>query len=245
MAELPFMPIKIPDLLSDVGDLPNALFGAYVRLLFKWWVDGALPEKNEKRLARWAGLSSADFDDLKEFLVHTESGWIQKRLMRTYAEQMTKSIKASNSANARHGKADAQDKVNERIAKAYADRLLRMKDEPIVEANASTQKKKIKNKKEKQPASDVSRGTIEPVLPSEPEAQEAAQRIIQALGGSKYVSWFVEGGESIISVAGGMVFIRTNSHAKPSMIDNRFGARLDDVFGKGGWKTELIQTKAA
>ena len=98
MADLPTMPLYTDALLSDAGDLPNQLFGAYVRLLCRWWREGALPEPNEKRLARWAGLTSAEFDDLKEFLTETDRGWAQRKLFETFARQLEKSIKAKNAA---------------------------------------------------------------------------------------------------------------------------------------------------
>lgn len=131
MADLPTMPLYTDALLSDAGDLPNALFGAYVRLLCRWWREGALPEPNEKRLARWSGLTSAEFDDLKEFLTETHAGWTQKKLFETFARQLEKSIKAKNAAKAKHGSADAGDIMSERIAAAYAARMPSMNHEPF------------------------------------------------------------------------------------------------------------------
>ena len=124
MADLPTMPLYTDALLSDAGDLPNQLFGAYVRLLCRWWREGALPEPNEKRLARWAGLTSTEFDDLKEFLTRTERGWAQKKLFETFARQLEKSIRARNAANVKHGSADGREAMNARIADAYAARQL-------------------------------------------------------------------------------------------------------------------------
>lgn len=124
MADLPTMPLYTDALLSDAGDLPNQLFGAYVRLLCRWWREGALPEANEKRLARWAGLTSGEFDDLKEFLIETDVGWTQKKLFETFARQLEKSIKAKNAANMKHGRADAGDNMSARIAAAYAARQI-------------------------------------------------------------------------------------------------------------------------
>jgi len=124
MADLPTMPLYTDALLSDAGDLPNQLFGAYVRLLCRWWREGALPEPNEKRLARWAGLTSVEFDDLKEFLTETHAGWTQKKLFETFARQLEKSIKAKNAAHMKYGRADAGDIMSTRIANAYAARQI-------------------------------------------------------------------------------------------------------------------------
>lgn len=119
MAELPFMPVATDALLSDAGDLPNELFGAYCRLLFRWWREGAKPEKDERRLARWAGLKTADLDDLKEFLTLTDEGWIQKRLVETFAKAKAKSQKAKDAAARRWAcerNADASKNACERNA---------------------------------------------------------------------------------------------------------------------------------
>ena len=108
MAELPFMPVATDALLADVGDLPNELFGAYCRLLFRWWREGAKPEKSGKRLARWSGLSHNDFEELLEFLTETEDGWVQKRLLETFQKSELKSKKAREAAHKRwHGDGDA------------------------------------------------------------------------------------------------------------------------------------------
>ncbi len=124
------MPLYTDALLSDAGDLPNALFGAYVRLLCRWWREGAAPEQNEKRLARWAGLSSIEFEDLKEFLTDTPEGWIQKKLRETFTAQQEKSAKARSSANARWNNANASKKGCKRSADGNADDMLSMNHEP-------------------------------------------------------------------------------------------------------------------
>ena len=105
MADLPYMPLATDAILADAGDLPNYLFGAYMRLLIRWWRDGAAPELNEKRLARWAGAPPDEFDQLKEFLTLTNEGWIQKRLAETYAEQMQKHRDAQKAIHIRWHKA--------------------------------------------------------------------------------------------------------------------------------------------
>lgn len=149
MAELPFLPIATDALLADAGDLPNELFGAYCRLLFRWWREGAQPEQNEKRLARWAGLSSDDFDDLKEFLTETDDGWIQKRLAETFAKIQRKSAKAKEAAAKRwecERNADASENECERISERNANhnQSSLSKDKQIISGEDAPPKKVLR-----------------------------------------------------------------------------------------------------
>lgn len=134
MADLPIMPVMTDALLADAGDLPNELFGAYCRLLFRWWRQGAQPEPSAKRLARWAGVSVEEFSDLTEFLTETPDGWIQKKLLETHAKQTERSAKAKASAEKRWSqsrrKANARPPQSARNANAYADAMLSINHEP-------------------------------------------------------------------------------------------------------------------
>lgn len=245
MAELIYMPVRVDKILSDAGDLPNALFGAYVRLLFRWWAEKALPEPNEKRLARWSGLSSSDFEDLKEFLTETERGWIQHRLMTTYAEALGKSIKATNSANARHGKADAPEVISERIAKGYADRVLSMKHKATVEAKASTEKEKNKKEKKK-PSGNVSRETSNLAYPDDPDCLRMLERLRVRHAPSKLATYLnLSNGSCGLRMNDGKLILMAETQVRADMIDQRLGGTLNEMLGRGGWRVELIERLAA
>lgn len=123
MAELPHMPIATDALLADAGDLPNDLFGAYCRLLFRWWREGAQPEPNERRLARWARTDADGFDELSEFLTRTDDGWTQKRLMATHATQLTKRDDARTAVNLRWHEAGKHEGAPRADCPACADEL--------------------------------------------------------------------------------------------------------------------------
>ena len=242
MADFPIMPLYTDALIGDAGDLPNALFGAYVRLLVRWWREGALPEPNEKRLARWAGLSSSDFEDLKEFLFESEKGWGQKKLFTTYAQQLAKSIKARNSANARKGGAVDERTLKELIAEGYANRVLSMNHEPISnseEANASSLKEKNKKQKRKEECVDRSEEQNSIAIPDDPDLQKICASLVSVISEAKFKSYLQNGDQCAISKNGTGYVIRATSGVRGEFISNRIGGALDRVIGKGEWRIEV------
>jgi len=242
MADLPTMPLYTDALLSDAGDLPNVLFGAYVRLLCRWWREAALPEPNEKRLARWAGVTSTEFEDLKEFLTKTELGWTQRKLFETYARQMEKSIKARNAANAKHGQADAPEVINERIADAYASRgvphLPSMNHEPTVEAKASTERKKIKTKKKEREI--VSRETFKWSYPEDDVCCDLIRRLEIKWSAKILAPYLMIGDEPAMVRDGEKIIIRAISQVRADRVDQKIGGDLDVLAGRGNWEIRVI-----
>jgi len=240
VAELPFMPVKVTDILCDAGDLPNAQFGCYCKLLFRWWSHGALPVDDEAKLRRWAGTSAKGFETLKPFLTKTERGWIQRRLARTFAEQKEKSIKASNSAKARSGANVDQRTLNESIAKAYADRMLSMKHEAgskVEEANASSPKEKNKYKKKK--GAGVTGGAkSETPWPDDPAALSVAKALADRIGENAFASWFHDGagGPGIVIDSAGVVCVNGSSQVRRDKIKNQFSPHLTEIAGKDNWR---------
>lgn len=229
MAELPTMPLYTDALLSDAGDLPNALFGAYVRLLCRWWREGANPEKNEKRLARWAGLSSADFEDLKEFLTETENGWIQKKLHETFSAQREKSEKARASANARWGNANAQETKSE----SNADGMLSMNHEPTCRSSSATTSKKNKKTKKKSASASAPQETITLVFPEDEEARRRAEHLVMICTKPKCASYFQPFPRK---AANGKWQVFAGSAWREDRIDSQFHSRLDAAYGENQWE---------
>lgn len=246
MAELNVMPLFTDAWTGDVSDLPNALYGAYTRLIVRWWREGAMPEPNERRLARWAGCATAEFEDLKEFLEHTEKGWIQRKLMKTYAQTLEKSLKAQKSANARHGKSERNAGLDQRIADGYAERMLSVirNPESTLEGSSepSSERKKINKKKKEGSAANVPRETIP--LPDDPESRAVAERILQIVGEARYRSWFVEDGASIALHAGGKTLLRTSNSVRADKINNDLAPHMNRALGPGTWETVLVQAAA-
>ena len=179
--------------------------------------------------------SDESFADLKEFLTSTESGWIQAKLMKTYCEQIARSIKARNSANAKKGKADAKEIINERIANEYAKRgvshLLSIIHDPTLEGKPSNERKKIK--KEKRNGEIVPRETLDVQLPDDPVERGLAERLMMRVGATKFSSWFQPPPKK--NCTGYVVHA---SGQKADMIENRFGGALNEIYGKGQWRIE-------
>lgn len=242
MAELPIMPLYTDAWSGDVSDLPNALYGAYMRLIVRWWREGAMPEPNEKKLARWAGLSSSEFEDLKEFLEETEKGFIQRKMMKTYAEQLTKSIKAQKSANARYKKSERSEDYDKRMSDAYAQRMLSMIHDPsskVEEANASSPKEKNKYKKKKSGGVSAPRGTIDVPLPDDPDARKLVERFMAKRGAAAVSTWLTFDGACAVEKFGEEYLISAESSIKADMIEQRFGADFNEWVGRGNWKTTV------
>lgn len=229
MADLPFMPIATDALLADAGDLPNELFGAYCRLLFKWWREGAEPEKDERRLARWAGLKSTEFDDLKEFLTPTDDGWIQKRLVETFAKVKEKSQKAKDAAARRwdsEGNADASENQCERNANQNHNHSSNLK---ITEGargarNFSGKKKAEKVSREKK---------ITPIPPADPKSRQVFDFVLGRWGPEIVASWFCSAdGRSLIRMNCTAVVIEPHGKVAHERIRNQYWPAIAQEFGE-------------
>lgn len=253
MASLPIMPVMTDALLSDAGDLPNALFGAYCRLLFRWWREGAAPEKDERRLARWAGLTTAELQDLKEFLTETPEGWVQAKLVKIYAKQMDRSEKARVAANARHNHAnalrnsgengqncdqnrtydanalnfDANAYANARKTDAIHEPLLLSKDK---ERRAGARKNFSGGRKKAAPAPIPAH--------SDPECAPGWTAMTDRFGPDAMRAWFMAGEKPALRKSGAGFVIEAAHAVTRSRIDQQYGAILNEIFGKRGWRVE-------
>lgn len=147
MAEMPIMPLATDAALADTGDLPNELFGAYWRLMMRWWREGCEPVASEKKLQRWAQCSADDFAEIRdEFLTHTDDGWVQKGLFRRWEAQQERKHKAYISSLVRWHKegkhrddAHADCPLCECTASAKPDECDRNANASDVHANASSE----------------------------------------------------------------------------------------------------------
>lgn len=223
MAELPHMPISTDALLSDAGDLPNVLFGAYCRLLFRWWRERAMPEPNEKRLARWAGLTTAEFEDLKEFLTLTDAGWTQKRLFETYAKVLAKSEQAKDASASRWASGRNAD-----ASKNYAARNANQNHNHNRKRRAGA---RISNSEESV-SCETSAAKHE-----DPECAPYWEAMRKAIGDVKLGAWFqIDGKPCLRKNCAGFVIEATPMRA--DRIQQEFGRRLDDIFGKKNWRVD-------
>lgn len=232
LAELPFLPIATDALLADAGDLPNVLFGAYCRLLFRWWREGAAPEKEERRLARWAGLTVSEFQEIKEFLTETPDGWIQGRLAETYARQLQRSQKARASANARHSAANALENQCERSANA----VLTINHEPLSLSND-----KLKRAGARKSKSGKKKATPVPI-PAHGDAECAPgwKAMVDAFGDAAIRGWFMIGDRPALKKNGAGFVIEAQGPLARDRIDQQYGARLNQIFGRRGWSINTL-----
>lgn len=115
------MPLMTDAIMADCGYMPNAVFGAYMKMLIAWWRAEAKP-MSAARLRMIAGCSEEEFAVIAEHLTETPEGFVQKKLVETFARQTDRSEKAKGSASHRWRKCDdnanASRSHNERIESA-------------------------------------------------------------------------------------------------------------------------------
>lgn len=74
------MPLYVADYLADTGHLSAAEHGAYLLLIMHYWQNGGLPNE-DRRLARIARMSAAEWDDARETLFDMfEDCWRHHRI---------------------------------------------------------------------------------------------------------------------------------------------------------------------
>lgn len=106
MAALNIMPLMTDAIMADCGYMPNAVFGAYMKMLIQWWRVGARPMSGA-RLRLIAGCSEEEFDLIAEHLTATPEGFVQKKLQELWQRQTERSDKAKAKAQQRWGNATA------------------------------------------------------------------------------------------------------------------------------------------
>lgn len=97
------MPLMTDAIMADCGYMPNAVFGAYMKMLIAWWRAEAKP-MSAARLRMIAGCSEDEFAVIAEHLTETPEGFVQKKLVETFARQSDRSEKAKEKAQHRWSK---------------------------------------------------------------------------------------------------------------------------------------------
>ena len=113
MAAIPYMNLYVADYLSDTAHLTTLEHGAYMLLLFNYWQRGEALPGDDRKLARIAHLTDAEWHDIRpslvDFFVEQDGRWRHARVERELASFRTKAEKASNA-----GRASAQRRSNGR-----------------------------------------------------------------------------------------------------------------------------------
>jgi uncharacterized protein YdaU (DUF1376 family) len=120
----PYMPLFVADYLADTAHLTAAEHGAYLMLVMNYWQRGKPLPADDKKLARIARMTDAEWADargtLAEFFVEDDGHWTHKRVEEELAISAEKTSKAKTAArhsvNARQ--ANAQRTLSERSTDA-------------------------------------------------------------------------------------------------------------------------------
>lgn len=109
----------IGDFIRDAGNLPNDCLGAYMRMLWKYYVDET-PLAGEVEDIAFDAATTQEIARqlLRRYFYPTPEGWRHRRCDEEIEKYREKSEKARASANARHREANAQRTQCERNANA-------------------------------------------------------------------------------------------------------------------------------
>lgn len=140
----PYMPLFVAEYLADTAHLTAAEHGAYLMLIMNYWQRGKALPAEDRKLARIARMSDAEWadarDTLAEFFHEEEGEWRHKRIERELSVAAEKSAKAKASARAsvESRKANVERPLNERSTDAELLGEVRIeKKEVVVDAPAS------------------------------------------------------------------------------------------------------------
>ncbi len=120
----PYMPLFVADYLADTAHLTAAEHGAYLMLVMNYWQRGKPLPADDKKLARIARMSDAEWmdsrDTLAEFFVEADGLWSHKRIDAelAVAEEKTSKAKKAARVSAEVRKANAEQALSERSADA-------------------------------------------------------------------------------------------------------------------------------
>ncbi len=120
----PYMPLFVADYLADTAHLTVAEHGAYLLLVMNYWQRGKPLPADDKKLARIARMSDAEWQDardtLAEFFIEQDGCWSHKRVDAeiAVAEEKTSKAKKAARASAEARQANAQQMLSERSADA-------------------------------------------------------------------------------------------------------------------------------
>lgn len=141
----PYMPLFVADYLADTAHLTAAEHGAYLMLVMNYWQRGKPLPADDRKLARIARMSDAEWQDsrdtLAEFFVEADGLWSHKRIEAEIAIADEKTAKAKRAARASVDarQASAQQTLNERSTDAELLGEVRLgKEEPTPETKSST-----------------------------------------------------------------------------------------------------------
>lgn len=116
MAEFPAMPLWTDAYLADTGHLTATEHGAYLLLLMAAWRSGGRLPDDDKKLARFAHVTSGQWrrmkDTIRDFFTIEDGHLVQGRQMETLAAVRQKSQSAKNSARAKYRKYNKQAHAN-------------------------------------------------------------------------------------------------------------------------------------
>tara|TARA_R100001377_G_scaffold11307_1_gene5653 strand:+ start:2628 stop:3467 length:840 start_codon:yes stop_codon:yes gene_type:complete len=126
MAQLPAMPLWTDSFIADTTHLNAAETGAYIMLLVCMWRSGGYVHNDDKKLARFARCSPAQWKRIKptimEFLIEDENGLTQKRLLTLFSNASEK-VALKRHLGSLGGKANALKNNNKVSANASSDAL--------------------------------------------------------------------------------------------------------------------------
>lgn len=117
MTAAPYMPLYVADYLADTTHLTTEEHGAYLLLLMAMWRAGGRLPRDDRKLARIAGVPDVKWTDMRQNILEfftIRGGWIvHSRLKR----ELDKYVSIIDRAK-RGGKASATKKANKNNAKA-------------------------------------------------------------------------------------------------------------------------------
>ena len=142
----PYMPLFVADYLADTAHLTAAEHGAYLMLVMNYWQRGKPLPADDRKLARIARMSDAEWadsrDTLAEFFVEADGVWSHKRVEAEIAVAEEKTVKAKKAAraSAEARQANAQQMLSERStdAELLGEVRLGKEEQPLPETNHST-----------------------------------------------------------------------------------------------------------
>jgi uncharacterized protein YdaU (DUF1376 family) len=117
MAAIPFMPLYVSDYLADAAHLSTLEHGAYLLLIMTYWQRAEPLPDNDRKLARIARLSDAEWaemrEDIAEFFTVEDGLWKHGRI-----DHEIEKAKAKLEAARNAGRASAQRRLNDRSTRA-------------------------------------------------------------------------------------------------------------------------------
>jgi uncharacterized protein YdaU (DUF1376 family) len=141
----PYMPLFVADYLADTAHLTAAEHGAYLMLVMNYWQRGKPLPADDRKLARIARMSDAEWadsrDTLAEFFVEADGVWSHKRVEAeiAVADEKTAKAKKAARASAEARQASAQHPLSERSTDAKLLGEVRLgKEEPLPETKSPT-----------------------------------------------------------------------------------------------------------